>query len=87
MIHQFFDNESEIMVNNESYQQPVSGRKYELCSCQVPISAPRKQNLGRKMINQPTPLAREFIPIPNQLQPKKLAMESRDVLHSILNLN
>ena len=51
MIHQFSDNESEIMVNDESDQQFDPGRKYELWSCQVPMLAPNKQNLGRKIIN------------------------------------
>ena len=51
MIHQFSDNESEILINNEENQQPDSGRKYELRSRQVSISALRKQNVGRKMIN------------------------------------
>ena len=32
MIHQFYDNESEIMVNHESDQQTDSGKKYELRS-------------------------------------------------------
>ena len=85
MIHQFSDNESEILVNNESDQQPNSGRKYELRSRQVPILAPRKQNLGRKMINQPTAPTREPIPVPNQLQPKKPAMRSREVPTSSFN--
>ena len=42
MIRQFSDSESEILINNESYQQPDSGKKYELRSRQVLISAPRK---------------------------------------------
>ena len=67
MIHQFSENESEIMVNNESDHQSDPGRKYELRSRQVPISTPNKQNLGRKMINQPTPPAKGPIPVPNQL--------------------
>ena len=46
MIHQFSDNESEILINNEENQQPDSSRKYELRSHQVPIVAPRKQNVG-----------------------------------------
>ena len=75
MIHQFSDNESEILINNEPDQQPDSSRKYELHYRQVPISAPRKQNLGRKMINQLAPPARESIPVTNQLQPRKPAME------------
>jgi hypothetical protein len=37
MIHQFSDNESEVLINNESDQQPDSGIKYELHSHQVPI--------------------------------------------------
>ena len=85
MIHQFSDSESEIMINNESYQQSNLGRKYELQSHQVPISAPKKWNLGRKMINQPAPPAREPIPVPNQLQPKKTAMESKEISSSSFN--
>ena len=32
IIHQFFDNESEILINNEENQQPDLGRKLELHS-------------------------------------------------------
>lgn len=85
MIHQFFDNESEILINNEENQQPDSGKKYELCSHQVPISAPRKQIVGRKVINQPALSVIEPIPVPNQPQPRKPAIESREVLTSSFN--
>jgi hypothetical protein len=56
-----------------------------LCSRQVPISAPRKQNVGRKMINRPAVLVIEPIPVPNQPQPRKPAMESREVPTSSFN--
>ena len=65
MIHQFSNNASEIMVNNESDQQTDLGRKYELRSRQVPISAPNKQNLGRKIINQLAPPTKRPIPVSN----------------------
>lgn len=76
MIHQFCDNKSEIMINDESDQQSDSGRKYELWSCQVPILVPKKHNLGRKMINHLAPPAKGPIPVPNQLHPRKPTMEN-----------
>ena len=85
MIHQFSDNKSEIMANDESDQQSNPGKKYELCSRQVPISAPNKQNLGRKIINQPTPLAKGPIPVSNQPQLRKSAMENKDISSSSFN--
>lgn len=73
------------MISNESDQQPNSGRKYELRSRQVPISTPKKQNVERKMINQPTLPVRKSITVPNQLQPRKLVMEIREVPTSSFN--
>lgn len=73
------------MINNELDQQPNLGIKYELRSRQGPILAPRKQNLGRKMINQFALPARETISMPNQLHPRKPTMESREVPSSSFN--
>ena len=85
MIHQILDIESEILINNEENQQPNLGRKYELRSRQVPITTLRKQNVGRKAINQPVVPVIEPVFVPNQPQPRKPVIESREVPTSSFN--
>jgi hypothetical protein len=53
------------LIDNEENQQPDSGKKYELRSRQVPITAPRTQNVRRKVINQPVVSVIKHIHAPN----------------------
>ena len=85
MIHQISDIESEILINNEENQQPDLGRKLELRSRQVPITTLRKQNVGRKAINQPVVSVMEPILVPNQPRPRKPTIKSREVPTSSFN--
>ena len=85
MIHQISDIESEILINNEENQQPDLGRKYELHSRQVPITTLRKQNVRRKAINQLVVSVTEPVFVPNQLQHRKPAIESREAPTSSFN--
>jgi hypothetical protein len=85
MIHQISDIESEFLINNEENQQPDLDRKLKLHSRQVPIRALRKQNVRRKTISQPVVPVTTPVFVPNQPQPRKPTIESREVPTSSFN--
>lgn len=85
MIHQISDIESEILINNEENQQPDLGRKLELHSRQVPITTLRKQNVGRKAINQPVVPVTKPVFVRNQPQPRKPVIKSQEAPISSFN--
>lgn len=83
-IHQFSDDDTNILVQDASNKPANPVRKYDLMPCQATQKFQGKLNLGKKTSTQ-TPNINGPISSPNQLPLRKNLTKNKDLALSLFN--